>query len=214
MKKAILLAILGLFLCFGQASADIYTLSPTADSFVNSGTSAASNFNYLYTGGFAGSTTFLKFDVSSLVGQTITAATLYLNSQGTFSPTGSGTTAYYSADDCWTQSSIPTATVSGLTTFIGSNPTTGNYLTGTGWQTWNLFPLLTGAMVADGTLSIAIKETGGNSYYHSFDSSEATNTANHPYLSVTTAAPVPIPAAVWLLGSGLIGLIGIRRFKK
>jgi hypothetical protein len=29
------------------------------------------------------------------------------------------------------------------------------------------------------------------------------------------AAPVPIPAAVWLLGSGLLGLIGIRRrFKK
>jgi hypothetical protein len=27
-------------------------------------------------------------------------------------------------------------------------------------------------------------------------------------------APVPIPAAVWLLGSGLLGLIGIRRFKK
>jgi hypothetical protein len=27
-------------------------------------------------------------------------------------------------------------------------------------------------------------------------------------------AAVPIPAAVWLLGSGLIGLFGIRRFKK
>jgi hypothetical protein len=27
-------------------------------------------------------------------------------------------------------------------------------------------------------------------------------------------SPVPVPAAVWLLGSGLIGLIGIRRFRK
>jgi hypothetical protein len=27
-------------------------------------------------------------------------------------------------------------------------------------------------------------------------------------------SPVPIPAAVWLLGSGLTGLIGIRRFRK
>jgi hypothetical protein len=26
--------------------------------------------------------------------------------------------------------------------------------------------------------------------------------------------PVPIPAAIWLLGSGLIGLAGVRRFKK
>jgi hypothetical protein len=34
-------------------------------------------------------------------------------------------------------------------------------------------------------------------------------------LDVTVdAAPVPIPAAVWLLGSGLIGLIGVRRFRK
>ena len=28
------------------------------------------------------------------------------------------------------------------------------------------------------------------------------------------APTVPIPAAVWLLGSGLIGLIGVRRFRK
>jgi len=32
---------------------------------------------------------------------------------------------------------------------------------------------------------------------------------------VITAAPVPLPPAVWLMGSGLLGLIGIRRrFKK
>jgi hypothetical protein len=31
---------------------------------------------------------------------------------------------------------------------------------------------------------------------------------------VYSASPVPIHAAVWLLCSGLIGLIGIRRFKK
>ena len=38
MKKGFLLSILGLFLCFGQASADLYTLSPTADAYVFSGT--------------------------------------------------------------------------------------------------------------------------------------------------------------------------------
>ena len=29
--------------------------------------------------------------------------------------------------------------------------------------------------------------------------------------AVADVAPVPIPAALWLLGSGLLGLIGIRR---
>ena len=43
-----------------------------------------------------------------------------------------------------------------------------------------------------------------------------TNTvdSNIAHLNVTESAPVPIPAAVWLLGSGLIGLIGVRRFRK
>jgi hypothetical protein len=30
-------------------------------------------------------------------------------------------------------------------------------------------------------------------------------------IDITFAAPVPIPAAVWLLASGLIGLVGLRR---
>jgi len=29
--------------------------------------------------------------------------------------------------------------------------------------------------------------------------------------STQVSAPVPVPAAIWLLGSGLIGLVGIRR---
>ena len=33
-------------------------------------------------------------------------------------------------------------------------------------------------------------------------------------LEFNQAAPVPIPAAVWIFGSGLIGLIGIRRRKR
>jgi hypothetical protein len=31
---------------------------------------------------------------------------------------------------------------------------------------------------------------------------------------IDVVSPVPIPAAVWLFGSGLLGLIGIARRKK
>lgn len=37
---------------------------------------------------------------------------------------------------------------------------------------------------------------------------------NAYFLDVPFAAPVPVPAAAWLLGSGLIGLVGIRKRKK
>ena len=44
-------------------------------------------------------------------------------------------------------------------------------------------------------------------YLHNFD----ITTADPAAMVSVNAAPVPVPAAVWLLGSGLIGLIGIRR---
>lgn len=47
--------------------------------------------------------------------------------------------------------------------------------------------------------------TGGNMFY-------STSTFTDPTVKVTyNYAPVPIPGAVWLLGSGLLGLIGLKR---
>ena len=39
-------------------------------------------------------------------------------------------------------------------------------------------------------------------------------TRSAEFLLTTTASPVPVPAAVWLFGSGLVGLAGIARRKK
>ena len=46
-----------------------------------------------------------------------------------------------------------------------------------------------------------------------FEFADVRLTANGTLMSVATA-PVPLPAAVWLLGSGLIGLAGIGRRRK
>lgn len=57
-------------------------------------------------------------------------------------------------------------------------------------------------LVNDGNLSIQITVTGGSVEIQ------------YPSLILSTSA-IPIPSAVWLLGSGLIGIVGIRRkFKK
>lgn len=38
--------------------------------------------------------------------------------------------------------------------------------------------------------------------------------ANHFYIRNADATVVPVPAAIWLFGSGLIGLVGVARHKK
>jgi hypothetical protein len=40
------------------------------------------------------------------------------------------------------------------------------------------------------------------------------NSAALTYLELTAVNPVPVPPSVWLLGSGLLGLAGWRRFRK
>ena len=47
-------------------------------------------------------------------------------------------------------------------------------------------------------------------YVHNFDTLTYDADA---LMTVTTGSAVPVPAAVWLLGSGLLGAIGIRRLK-
>ena len=56
-----------------------------------------------------------------------------------------------------------------------------------------------------GPLDIEGDFTEGDTLYGSYG-------FNGPITEIT-ASPVPVPAAVWLLGSGLLGLIGIRRRK-
>jgi hypothetical protein len=116
------------------------------------------------------------------------------------------------------------------------SPITGTIsITGSTWllrNSWNENPIynrsvnwsltagsttLSGLLYADqnspymsDSLSNVLNVTSGD-----IISFKAISTGEGDYLGLNlTISAVPIPAAVWLLGSGLIGLIGVRRFKK
>ena len=50
--------------------------------------------------------------------------------------------------------------------------------------------------------------------YHALVTGTGTGTLGGAYMVSIIAQPVPVPAAVWLLGSGLIGIIGVARRKE
>jgi len=77
---------------------------------------------------------------------------------------------------------------------------------------------LTSLSIIDQTSSLLSLEGTGTLTGNGFDPTDATwtfsTTSIDSYnMSVQTVAVVPVPAAVWLFGSGLIGLVGVARRK-
>ena len=61
-------------------------------------------------------------------------------------------------------------------------------------------------------ISIIVGDTNA---FDTFDPEDEWNAFPQDYFDGLGASPVPIPGAVWLLGSGLIGMVGVRRkFRK
>lgn len=88
---------------------------------------------------------------------------------------------------------------SGAVNFLFSNDEVGNLATGAGYEESMFFFLDTDATSYDmsGSFDLLCADTGCIS--QSYD---------------TYAPAVPVPAAVWLFGSGLLGLVGVARQKK
>ncbi len=84
------------------------------------------------------------------------------------------------------------------------------YSGGTGLKSFDITDnLKTQLTSSPGTAGYSLNYTGYSGF--TFGSADGLNPA---YLSITTSSPVPVPGAIWLLGSGLVGLIGFSRRKK
>jgi hypothetical protein len=209
------LALIAVSLCLaapGASWATVYDLPATADATVDN---VEPDFNYgaqnqlpiiAFFLGNIYNRAFLKFDLSITAGETITGANLYLYCT---SPGGRNADLFYVANDSWGEDTIT----------WNNQPDPGALLSGVtpspeGWIMWDLMPNWTPDI--DGFVSLLLKasaeDTGGFGARFLSDEYNPDPTLR-PYLRVTTN-PVPIPGAVWLLGSGLLSLVGIRRFRK
>jgi hypothetical protein len=87
------------------------------------------------------------------------------------------------------------------------------YYTVTVFKDNNLFLSLNGGAPIGNKFSTTIFSlVAGN--YSAIVTGDAVGAAGGYYSVAMSAHPVPVPAAVWLLGSGLIGLVGVARRKE
>jgi hypothetical protein len=218
------------------AMAATYQFAPVDDTFAYSGEPDTAHGSlsgiatgYTYPHPEAGWISYLKFDLGSVPNnEVITGATLNLYKFIAGAGYAQlGTNLFRFANDSWTENTLTWNNqplgfdpygIPLKGTFISSNPNGFSYV---GWSTWNLFEKSAwdpGADQADGLLSLQLAETYGGDQSHNWCSKESdpiyclAGAQHQPYLTIITA-PIPLPPAVWLFGSGLLGLIGIARRK-
>ncbi len=225
-------------LMFGLAlstSANALLISVDADAKVRFGSSSLSTTNFGssanltadQSGGSFSSLSFIRFDLASLLDNALTSSLSLFG----FNNSPAANVAIYGLNDgdsfeSWTESvitgsSAQTAGVilsnaevnTGRVNFLGNiitdNPTISDkeYIFSSSIltdfinnDTDNLITLI----LLDTSTTAAI----GGTTFHSKESNNAS------FAPALTVAPVPLPAAVWLLGSGLLGLVTFRRKQK
>lgn len=214
----------------GNAGASTITASPTADATVNlanPNTNYGTAFNMLVSDNVTGITingtnrTWLMFDLSSLVpaGSVITSATLHLYNYF-FASSNVAIGAYGIANDAWTETGITWNNQSAASATLLSTTTVKASSAGRGYNTWDVTSFVQQQVLGDDVVSLMLKDIAevGNGHDNAasvafFAKDYTADPLSAPYLQIEFTAPaaVPVPAALWLLGSGIAGLAGLRR---
>lgn len=185
----------------GFAAVIAITADVTGDGF------SVNSFNQdAYTSTFGGTLVMFANDASGMSGTLDTAGNMTFDATGRLSSweflqifgiqswnldtatVGDGT----GTQDIWTTGTATANTLGLNPAFsMAGVPITGSDVTG-----------FTGQLVAAGNMGAEWQDFEGTQYSERYD------------LSIVNTSVVPVPASVWLFGSGLIGLIGVARRKK
>ncbi|MFW5442698.1 MAG: DNRLRE domain-containing protein [Methylococcaceae bacterium] len=154
----------------------------------------------------------LKFDLSSLAGMNVNSASFELTSFFNHSSSSFAHEVYSSVNDSWTEDTVTGVNrpLDSSLTFLDSADISGISQT----YSWDVLTGVTGTDGLAGTndfltllLRPELSQAGSGEFGAHFKDRE--NLSQFPVLLVD-ASPVPVPTAVWLFSSGLIGLYGAK----
>lgn len=155
----------------------------------------------------------LKFDLSSLSGMSINSASFELTSIFNHNSVAFSHEVFSSSDDSWTEGTITGTNrpLDSTLNFLDSTDINGTSQT----YSWDVLAGVTGSDGLGGTdsfLTLLIRpelsQAGSGGFGPHFNDRD--DLSGFPRLLIDVN-PVPVPAAIWFFGSGLVGLFGMKK---
>ncbi len=210
--------ILGLLLT-NIAYADVLNISVAQDATIisYSPTGNINNPNYLYTGSHSDGTrseSIFGFDMSALTSLSgITINSITFNAYNIYNNGDGYIDIALGNNDAWVDTGTTWNTDSGNHgSAIDSQLVTANDLNS--YISWDISAIDSAEFTVDNYLTFYLFGSVTGQNWHDFQPLENYD-SHEAFLSIDyTVSAVPIPAAVWLFGSGLLGLVGLSRRNK